>query len=285
MDRGTENRDENIASDLMDLLRAGLNDHFLMDYSVTEEMESTIDLLAREKLLKPTNSKETPIYGLPLCQTGLENFKNASCSKNSSCATLNEIRLPTDKSNRRRRVATGRFKENNLKENRNTSATLGRTNESSYSKDNEPFHEISRASRLHKQLSQPIVGINGSRMTQGKYHAKCEPYTEIQCLCATLLSDAMKAELKAGISQVMNKPLADDGSGLDLSTLLKRKNILVAPFCNEFDFNEGIHDDCTTLLSNLTDIEIINTDCRETKHSHAPILRRLLNGLKYFSTS
>ncbi|CUM47066.1 unnamed protein product [Debaryomyces tyrocola] len=247
-----------------------------MDRSVTKETYDKMFHLSHANLQNPINSRGNTIYRLPLYQTDLENYKNSYCSKDSPYATPNENRLPCDKSDNSWIMATEGSEANKLKENVSGNAILG------CSKADKPSYEKQRASLLRTQLSRPTVGLDRSRITQEIYQAKSKPYTEVQFVCTPSLSGSLNTEFKDRSGPALNLPLADDNSKLDLSTLPKRKNTQVAPFCNEVDLYEENNDDSILLNLFTEEIKLNDTDYKETPTTHVPVLKKLLNGLKYY---
>lgn len=276
MDRGLVNKDSNkLESNLLDL-KIGSGNYFLMDSCVTKETYDKMFLLSHGNSQNPVDLRGNTIYRLPLYQTDLENYKNSSCSKDSPYATPNENQLQCDKQpDRSWIIATEGSEANKLKENVNANAMLG------CSKGDKPSYEKQRASLLRTQLSRPTVGIDRARFTQ-EIQAKSKPYTEVQYVCTPSLSDALKLEFKDRRGPALNQPLADNNSKLDLSTLPKRKNTQVAPFCNEVDLNEENNDDAILINWFTEEIKLNDTDYREIPTTHVPILKKLLKGLRYY---
>lgn len=246
-----------------------------MDRSVIKETYDKMFLLSHGSLLHPIISKGNPIHRLPLYQTDLENYNNSSCLKESPYSTPNKNRLPCDKSDRSWLMASEGSEANKLKENLDANAILG------YSKGDNQSYEKQRASLLGTQLSRPTVGIDRPKITEEIYQTKFKPYTEVQFMCTPSLSDALNPEFNRS-GPALDQPLADDNSKLDLSTLPKRKNTLVAPFCNEDYLYEENNDDAMLLSLFTEEINLNDTEYRETPNSHVPVLKKLLNGLRYY---
>ncbi|CUM46747.1 unnamed protein product [Debaryomyces fabryi] len=241
-----------------------------MDHSVSGQTEMMFDL-SRGDLLKPSNSRGNPIYRLPLNQTDLENYKNTRYSKNSPYASRNETPLSSDKPNGNCKMDTEESKENKSKENIYVNA-----------KGNKIFYEKKRDTLLHRQPLESSVATARSSITSEFYHTKLKPNIEKQDLCTTLLSDLLNPESISRSVLILNQPLADENSKLDLSTLPKRQNTLAAPFCNEANSYEEVDDD-SMLLNLLTEeIKSIDKDYKEASASRVPVLRKFLNGLKYY---
>lgn len=234
-------------------------------------------LLSHGSSQNPINSRGNTIYRLPLYQTDLENYKNSSCSKDSPFAAPNENQLQCGKQPDRSWIlATEGPEANKSKENINSNAILG------CSKGDKPSYEKQQAPLLRTQLSQPTVGIDRARITQEIYQAKSKPYTEAQYVCTPSLSDALKLEFKDRRGPALNRPLADDNSKLDLSTLPKRKNTQVAPFCNEVDLYEENNDDAVLINWFTEEIKLNDTDYTEIPTTHVPVLKKILKGLRYY---
>lgn len=277
MHRGLVNKDNNkLESNLLDL-KIGFGNYFLMDRSVTKQTYDKMFLLSHGSSQNPINSRGNTIYRLPLYQTDLENYKNSSCSKDSPYAAPNENQLQCGKQPDRSWIlATEGPEANKSKENINSNAILG------CSKGDKPSYEKQQAPLLRTQLSQPTVGIDRARITQEIYQAKSKPYTEAQYVCTPSLSDALKLEFKDRRGPALNRPLADDNSKLDLSTLPKRKNTQVAPFCNEVDLYEENNDDAVLINWFTEEIKLNDTDYTEIPTTHVPVLKKLLKGLRYY---
>lgn len=277
MHRGLVNKDNNkLESNLLDL-KIGFGNYFLMDRSVTKQTYDKMFLLSHGSSQNPINSRGNTIYRLPLYQTDLENYKNSSCSKDSPYAAPNENQLQCGKQPDRSWIlATEGPEANKSKENINSNAILG------CSKGDKPSYEKQQAPLLRTQLSQPTVGIDRARITQEIYQAKSKPYTEAQYVCTPSLSDALKLEFKDRRGPALNRPLADDNSKLDLSTLPKRKNTQVAPFCNEVDLYEENNDDAVLINWFTEEIKLNDTDYTEIPTTHVPVLKKILKGLRYY---
>lgn len=240
-----------------------------MDHSVSKQTD-TMFHSSHGDLLKPANSRGNPIYRLPLNQTDLENYTNTSYSKDSPYASRNDAPLSSDKPNRNCITGTEESKEN-----MHVNVILN-------SKGNNIFYEKKRDTLLHKQALESSVSTDRSNMSPELYQTIFNPSIVKQDLCTTLLSGLLNPGSKRRSVPVLCQPLANENSKLDLSTLPKRKNTLVAPFCNEANFYEETDDDSMSANLLAEEIKSIDKNYIETSTSQVPVFRKLLNGLKYY---
>lgn len=275
MARGLLNKDNyRLESKVLNLLRIGLDDYFLMDLRVTKETYDKMILLSYGNLQNPINARGNTIYRLPLSETDLENYKNSSCSKDSPCAIPNENLVPCDKPTINWIMGVEGLEVNKLKENKNRNTICSTGDKLSYEK--------LRASLLRSQISLPTVGMGRSRITQEIFQVKSKPYTEVQFVCTPSLSDPLNPKFKDRRESALNLPLAGDNTRLDLSILPKRKNTHVAPFCNEIDLFEENYDGSILLNWFTEEMKLHDSDYRETTTTIIPVLKKLLNGLRYY---
>lgn len=244
-----------------------------MDQSVSKQT-STSFLLACGDLLKPANSRGNSIYRLPLNQTDLENYTNTSYSKYLPYVSCNEAPLSSDKPSRNCIMDTEEFKENKSKENIHLNSLLN-------SIGNNIFYGKRQNILLPRKSLESSVATSRSNMIPEQYQTNFEPNLVKQNLRSTLLSEFLNPGSKDRSILALNQPLAPENSKLDLSTLPKRKNTLVAPFCNEDNFYEEMDDD-SMLVNLLTEEEKLDDKNKETLNSQVPVFRKLLNGFKYY---
>lgn len=231
--------------------------------------------LSHGDLLKPVNSRGNPNYRLPLNHTNLENYTNTSYSKDSPYATRNDVSLSSDKPKRDRIMGNEKSKENNSKGNIHVNAILN-------SNGNSIFYEKKSDKVLHKQTLESNVSPARSNMPPELYQTIFNPNIAKQDQCTALRLGLLNPGSKSRRGLVLNQPLADEHSKLDLSILPKRKNTLVAPFCNEVNFDEEDDDYSMSAILLTEDIKPTDKNNRVASSSQVPVLRKLLNGLKYY---
>mmetsp|Transcript_8619 Transcript_8619/g.8513 ORF Transcript_8619/g.8513 Transcript_8619/m.8513 type:complete len:260 (+) Transcript_8619:735-1514(+) len=244
-----------------------------MDQSISKQRSTSFHLSCGDSL-KPANSRGNSIYRLPLNQTDLENYTNASYSKYLPYVSCNETPLSSDMPSRNCIMDTEEFKVNKSKENIHFNPLLN-------SKGNNIFYGKRQHILLPRQSLESSVATSRSNMIPEQYQTNFEPNLVKQNLCSTLLSDLLNPGSKDRSVLALNQQLAPENSKLDLSTLPKRKNTLVAPFCNEDNFYEEMDDDTMSVFLLTEETKLVDKN-KETSNLQVPVFRKLLNGFKYY---